>query len=284
MKRQISVLDQSTIDKIAAGEVVERPSSVVKELVENAIDAGASAITVEIKEGGTTFIRITDNGAGIDKYRNKIFDGEKMTDEEIVEEIICDAMTQTESAEKLMRAVNNVDSNLVTRIAGCLKAMWDKFCEYMNFKQHKMSNEQQLPNELSVAEFQRADTAFNKILMNLKNDNGEPVFHRVGTELLLRDTNAKPVDTYQVNPIGYTYAVAYSRGFNLKKNQHNPQKQHNSSVLLDSEDDTYKTIQINYLFYEPQPNESQEYRVARRKAELVRFDTDTLFYQGDTIE
>ena len=67
MKRQISVLDQSTIDKIAAGEVVERPSSVVKELVENAIDAGASAITVEIKEGGTTFIRITDKGTGIEK-------------------------------------------------------------------------------------------------------------------------------------------------------------------------------------------------------------------------
>jgi hypothetical protein len=151
------------------------------------------------------------NEARINKYRNKIFDGNKMTDEEIVEEIICDAMTQTESAEKLMRAVNNVDGSLVTRIAGCLKAMWDKFCEYMNFKQHKMSNEQQLPNELSVAEFQRADTAFNKILMNLKNDNGEPVFHRVGTELLLRDNNAKPADTYQLNPISYTYAVAYSK-------------------------------------------------------------------------
>ena len=148
------------------------------------------------------------NEARINKYRGKIFDGEKMTDEEIVEEIICDAMTQTESAEKLMRAVNNVDSNLVTRIAGYLKAMWDKFCEYMNFKQHKMSNEQHLPNELSVAEFQRADTAFNKILMNLKNDNGEPVFHRVGTELLLRDNNAKPVETYQINPISYTYAFA----------------------------------------------------------------------------
>lgn len=67
MKRQISVLDQSTIDKIAAGEVVERPSSVVKELVENAIDAGASAVTVEIKEGGISLIRITDNGAGIAK-------------------------------------------------------------------------------------------------------------------------------------------------------------------------------------------------------------------------
>lgn len=64
---QIKLLDEQTIDKIAAGEVVDRPSSVVKELVENAIDAKASAITVEIKEGGISFIRITDNGCGIEK-------------------------------------------------------------------------------------------------------------------------------------------------------------------------------------------------------------------------
>lgn len=63
--RKIAVLDQRTIDKIAAGEVVERPASVAKELVENAIDAGATAVTVEIRDGGITYMRISDNGCGI---------------------------------------------------------------------------------------------------------------------------------------------------------------------------------------------------------------------------
>lgn len=68
---EINLLEQSTIDQIAAGEVVERPLSVVKELVENAVDAGANLITVEIKEGGISFIRVTDNGCGIERSQIK---------------------------------------------------------------------------------------------------------------------------------------------------------------------------------------------------------------------
>ena len=64
---KINVLDKKTIDKIAAGEVIDRPSSIVKEMLENAIDAKANAVTVEIKDGGISLIRITDNGTGIEK-------------------------------------------------------------------------------------------------------------------------------------------------------------------------------------------------------------------------
>ena len=69
--KNINILDSNTIDKIAAGEVVERPSAVVKELDENSIDANADAVTIEIKDGGISFIRITDNGEGIDRSQVK---------------------------------------------------------------------------------------------------------------------------------------------------------------------------------------------------------------------
>ena len=68
---RIQLLDNLTINKIAAGEVVERPSSVVKELIENSIDAGATSVTIEIRDGGTTYIKISDNGSGIAKDQVK---------------------------------------------------------------------------------------------------------------------------------------------------------------------------------------------------------------------
>lgn len=87
---QIHILDSETIDKIAAGEVVERPSSVVKELVENAIDAGAKAITVEAKDGGISFIRVTDNGSGMER-------------EQLRTAFLRHATSKIENAEDLMR-------------------------------------------------------------------------------------------------------------------------------------------------------------------------------------
>lgn len=90
---QIHVLSSETIDKIAAGEVVERPSSVVKELVENAIDAGATAVTVEAKDGGISFIRVTDNGCGMKK-------------EELRKAFLRHATSKIENADDLQRIVS----------------------------------------------------------------------------------------------------------------------------------------------------------------------------------
>lgn len=86
----IHILSHETIDKIAAGEVVERPASIVKELVENAVDAGASAVTVEIKDGGISFIRVSDNGCGIEKS-------------EIRKAFLRHATSKIQDAEDLMR-------------------------------------------------------------------------------------------------------------------------------------------------------------------------------------
>lgn len=116
----IQLLDEATIEKIAAGEVVERPSSVVKELVENAIDAGATFITVEIREGGTTFLRITDNGCGIDKEQVRLaFLRHSTSKIRSMEDLLCvRSLGFRGEALASISAVAQVE--LITRVRGAL--------------------------------------------------------------------------------------------------------------------------------------------------------------------
>ena len=74
---RIQILDAATSNAIAAGEVIERPMSIVKELMENSVDAGATQITVEIADGGITLIRVRDNGCGMDEEDERLFPGDQ---------------------------------------------------------------------------------------------------------------------------------------------------------------------------------------------------------------
>lgn len=114
----IELLNQETIDKIAAGEVIERPSSVVKELVENAIDAKATAVTIEIKDGGTSFIRITDNGCGIEKDQIRLaFLRHSTSKIRNVEDLLCvSSLGFRGEALSSIAAVSRVE--LITKTAG----------------------------------------------------------------------------------------------------------------------------------------------------------------------
>ncbi len=114
----IELLNQETIDKIAAGEVIERPSSVVKELVENAIDATATAVTIEIKDGGTSLIRITDNGCGIPKDQIRLaFLRHSTSKIRNVEDLLCvSSLGFRGEALSSIAAVSRVE--LITKTAG----------------------------------------------------------------------------------------------------------------------------------------------------------------------
>ena len=117
---EIILLSQDTIDKIAAGEVVERPASVVKELVENAVDAGANAVTVEIRDGGTSLVRITDNGCGIPKEQVRIAYMQHATSKiRTVEDLLTsDTLGFRGEALSSIAAVSQVE--MITKTAGSL--------------------------------------------------------------------------------------------------------------------------------------------------------------------
>ena len=117
---EIILLSQDTIDKIAAGEVVERPASVVKELVENAVDAGANAVTVEIRDGGTSLVRITDNGCGIPKEQVRIAYMQHATSKirKVEDLLTSDTLGFRGEALSSIAAVSQVE--MITKTAGSL--------------------------------------------------------------------------------------------------------------------------------------------------------------------
>ena len=117
---EIVLLSQDTIDKIAAGEVVERPASVVKELVENAVDAGANAVTVEIRDGGTSLVRITDNGCGIPKEQVRIAYMQHATSKirKVEDLLTSDTLGFRGEALSSIAAVSQVE--MITKTAGSL--------------------------------------------------------------------------------------------------------------------------------------------------------------------
>ena len=138
--QKIRLLDSKTINKIAAGEVVESPKSVVKELTENAIDAGASSVTVEIKDGGISYIRISDNGCGIPKEQVKSaflrHATSKMTQIEDLEHIFTlgfrgEALASIAAVAQVEMLTKTKDEETGTRIcisAGEIEVMEDAAC------------------------------------------------------------------------------------------------------------------------------------------------------------
>ena len=149
--RSIQLMSKALADKIAAGEVVERPASIVKELVENSIDAGSTAITVEIREGGISYVRVTDNGSGIAAQDVKTaflrHATSKMYDEEELFHIASlgfrgEALASIAAVSKIKLTTRTSDAELGTEICfagGELEQMQETGCAcapYLSVQQH----------------------------------------------------------------------------------------------------------------------------------------------------
>lgn len=143
------------------------------------------------------------------QYRDRIFGGEQMTDEEIIEEIICDAMGNSKTAERISKAIDNFAPELNQSIWGRIKAMWDKFCKMVGFRQELSSKKQSLPNGLSQQEMAKFNAQLNILMSKMRTADGKPMFKVENYQLVVADNNQRPAEMFDINNIN-DYTPTYN--------------------------------------------------------------------------
>lgn len=143
------------------------------------------------------------------QYRDRIFGGEQMTDEEIIEEIICDAMGNSKAAERISKAIDNFAPELNQSIWGRIKAMWDKFCQMIGFKQEFSSKKQSLPNGLSQQEMAKFNAQLNILMSKMRTADGKPMFKVKDYQLVVAENSKRPAEMFDINSIN-DYVPTYN--------------------------------------------------------------------------
>ena len=143
------------------------------------------------------------------QYRDRIFGGEQMTDEEIIEEIICDAMGNSKTAERISKAIDNFAPELNQSIWGRIKAMWDKFCQMIGFKQEFSSKKQSLPNGLSQQEMAKFNAQLNILMSKMRTADGKPMFKVENYQLVVAENGKRPAEIFDINNIN-DYTPTYN--------------------------------------------------------------------------
>lgn len=143
------------------------------------------------------------------QYRDRIFGGEQMTDEEIIEEIICDAMGNSKTAEHIAKAIDNFAPELNQSIWGRIKAMWDKFCKMVGFRQELSSKKQSLPNGLSQQEMARFNAQLNILMSKMRTADGKPMFKVKDYQLVVAENGKRPAEMFDINNVN-DYAPTYN--------------------------------------------------------------------------
>lgn len=143
------------------------------------------------------------------QYRDRIFGGEQMTDEEIIEEIICDAMGNSKTAERISKAIDNFAPELNQSIWGRIKAMWDKFCKMVGFRQEFSSKKQSLPNGLSQQEMARFNAQLNILMSKMRTADGKPMFKGENYQLVVAENGKRPAEIFDINNVN-DYVPTYN--------------------------------------------------------------------------